>query len=205
MEAMNFDNSLNMHKQNLAVNLSTKSNRDTYYLLTTSIIKATRKQVLLTGLILLFLVSCVAQKQNDKTYYEDLSTIRPRVVPPVDSVRDSSLVATKEINAVPFTKTVNAKVDAVLDSIDRFNLMRRSVDGFTIQIYSGQNREEAMNTKKKMAAEIPDLVANLQYQQPKFRVTVGKYYSKLEAYEDLSRLRKSFTAAILVPEKIPIR
>jgi hypothetical protein len=96
-------------------------------------------------------------------------------------------------------------VDAVLDSIDRFNLMRRSVDGFTIQIYSGQNREEAMNTKKKMSSEIPDLIATLQYQQPKFRVTVGKYFSKLEAYEDLSRIRRSFNSAILIPEKVAIR
>jgi SPOR domain len=162
------------------------------------------RQILLTSFIIHSLLSCVAQKKNDKAYYEDLSAIRPRVTPPVDTVRDSSVVG-KQIKTVPFTKTVNAKVDAVLDSIDRFNLMRRSVDGFTIQIYSGQNREEAMNTKKKMTTDIPDLTANLQYQQPKFRVTVGKYYSKLEAYQDLSRLRKSFSSAILVPEKIAIR
>ncbi len=164
----------------------------------------TGRQILLTGLIFHFLVGCVAQKKNDKAYYEDLSAIRPRVAAPVDTVRDSSVLQ-REFRAVPFTKTVNVKVDAVLDSIDRFNLMRRSVDGFTIQIYSGQNREEAMNTKKKMTTDIPDLTANLQYQQPKFRVTVGKYYSKLEAYQDLSRLRKSFSSAILVPEKIAIR
>lgn len=164
----------------------------------------TGRQILLTGFIFHFLVGCVAQKRNDKAYYEDLSAIRPRVTAPVDTVRDSPVVQ-KEFRTVPFTKTVNAKVDAVLDSIDRFNLMRRSVDGFTIQIYSGQNREEAMNTKKKMTTDIPDLTANLQYQQPKFRVTVGKYYSKLEAYQDLSRLRKSFSSAILVPEKIAIR
>ena len=164
----------------------------------------TGMQILLTGFIFHFLAGCVAQKKNDKAYYEDLSVVRPRVAPSVDTVRDSSIVK-KDIEAVPFTKTVNAKVDAVLDSIDRFNLMRRSVDGFTIQIYSGQNREEAMNTKKKMTTDLPDLTANLQYQQPKFRVTVGKYYSKLEAYQDLSRLRKSFSSAILVPEKIAIR
>jgi endo-alpha-1,4-polygalactosaminidase (GH114 family) len=96
-------------------------------------------------------------------------------------------------------------VDAVLDSIDRYNLVRKFVDGYTIQIYSGQNREEAMNTKKKMNEEIPELSANLQYQQPKFRVTVGKYYTKLEANPDLVRLRTSFSSAILVPEKIQIK
>lgn len=152
-------------------------------------------------------MSCVAQKTNDTPYYESLFDVRPRVTVPADSApfNANTAVVTKEPKPVSFTKTVNEKIDVVLDSIDRFNLTRRSVDGYTIQIYSGQNREDAMNTKKKMATEIPDLTANLQYQQPKFRVTVGKYYSKLEAYQDLTKLRKSFSSAILVPEKIAIR
>jgi PBP1b-binding outer membrane lipoprotein LpoB len=165
----------------------------------------TGKQIILTGLLIHLLMSCVAQKKkNDTSYYEDLSETRPRVTAPVDTALSTPIV-TKEIKNISYTKTVNSKVDAVLDSIDRFNLMRRSVDGYTIQIYSGQNREEAMNTKRKMTTDIPELTANLQYQQPKFRVTVGKYYSKLEAYQDLSRLRRSFSSAILVPEKIAIR
>jgi arginine deiminase len=102
-------------------------------------------------------------------------------------------------------KTVNAKVDAVLDSLDLFNLMRKYIDGYTIQIYSGQKREEAMNAKKKMQEEVPELIANLQYQQPKFRVTVGKYFSKLEAQRDLLSLQRRFSTAILVPEKILIK
>lgn len=153
-------------------------------------------------------MSCVgAQKTSDKPYYESLSEVRPRVTVPPDTGASSSTSSevVVDIQPVSFTKTVNEKLDVVLDSIDRFNLTRRSVDGFTIQIYSGQNREEAMNTKKKMTTDLPDLTANLQYQQPKFRVTVGKYYSKLEAYQDLSTLRTIFPAAILVPEKIAIR
>lgn len=160
---------------------------------------------MVTLLLSHLLMSCVAQKKSDKPYYESLSDVRPRVTVPVDSIPDNTPVVTPEIKDVAFTKTVNEKVDLVLDSIDRFNLMRRSVDGYTIQIYSGQNREEAMNIKKKMSTDLPDLTANLQYQQPKFRVTVGKYYSKLEAYQDLTKLRQNFSSAILVPEKIAIR
>lgn len=164
----------------------------------------TRKQIILTGLLIHLLMGCVSQKKNTPPYYENLSDIRPRVSAPVDTIVTAPVIAVQP-TAVLFTKTVNAKVDAVLDSINRFNLIRRSVDGFTIQIYSGQNREEAMNVKMKMTTDMPDLIANLQYQQPKFRVTVGKYYSKLEAYQDLSRLRNIFSSAILVPEKVAIR
>ena len=101
-------------------------------------------------------------------------------------------------------QNVNYKVDDVLDSINRFNITRKFIDGYTIQIYSGQNREEAMNTKKKMMAE-PSLTAELEYNQPKFRVRVGRYYSRLEAQHDLVRLKKHFPNAILVPEKILLR
>jgi len=152
------------------------------------------------------LMSCATQKNSDKPYYENLSAVRPRVsMPPDSGFTPSTPLASQETKPVSFTKTVNEKVDGVLDSIDRFNLTRRSVDGYTIQIYSGQNREDAMITKKKMSTDLPDLTANLQYQQPKFRVTVGRYYSKLEAFQDLSKLRTAFPSAILVPEKIPIR
>jgi septal ring-binding cell division protein DamX len=116
---------------------------------------------------------------------------------------DSSLQ--KVVTEVTPTAMVNAKIDAVLDSIDRFNLTRKFVDGFTIQIYSGQKREEAMNAKKKMQEELPTMNANLQYLQPKFKVTSGKYFTRLEAQKDLLTLRRKFPNAILVPERILIR
>ncbi len=166
----------------------------------------TRNLIALTGVLIQLLMSCAVQQGNDKPYYESLADVRPRVTATNDaSTTSTTTVVVPETKPVSFTKTVNSKVDVVLDSIDRFNLTRRSIDGYTIQIYSGQNREEAMVTKKKMSTDLPDLTANLQYQQPKFRVTVGKYYSKLEAFQDLSTLRTVFPAAILVPEKIPIR
>ncbi|HLZ16953.1 MAG TPA: SPOR domain-containing protein [Cyclobacteriaceae bacterium] len=147
--------------------------------------------------------SCTAQW--NKPYHEDLSKLRPKIEQPGEPVvKKDSVIEKQSINVKP-VKTVNAKVDEVLDSLDLFNLMRKFIDGYTIQIYSGQKREDAMNTKKKLLEEVPDLVANLQYQQPKFRVTVGRYLSKLEAQKDLLVLRRKFSAAILVPEKIPIK
>jgi len=143
--------------------------------------------------------------QKNKPYHEDLSKLRPKFEQPTDTKIEKDSAKEKILVAVMPTKTVNAKVDAILDSLDLFNLMRKYIDGYTIQIYSGQKREEAMNTKKKMQEEVPELNANLQYQQPKFRVTVGKYFSKLEAQKDLLALRRRFSSAILVPEKIPIK
>ncbi|MBS1506848.1 MAG: SPOR domain-containing protein [Bacteroidetes bacterium] len=155
------------------------------------------------ALALLF-ISVFSYSQRNKPYREDLSGLRPRIDQPLSYSVEKDTSVKKNAYSSP-TKTVNAKVDAVLDSIDVFNLTRKFIDGYTIQVYSGQKREDAMNTKKKIQDELPDLVSNLQYQQPKFRVTVGKYFSKLEAQKDLLALKGKFATAILVPEKIMIR
>ena len=163
------------------------------------------KKIFLSGCLIIILFAGYAQKKNDKPYYEDLSLVRPRVIAPIDSPKSEVIQNEQVSGTFTATKTVNEKVNFVLDSIARFNLIRRSVDGYTIQIYSGQKREDAMNVKKKISEENPELTATLQYQQPKFRVTVGKYYTRLEAYQDLSRVRNGFPSAILIPEKIAIR
>ncbi|HRE67454.1 MAG TPA: SPOR domain-containing protein [Cyclobacteriaceae bacterium] len=156
-------------------------------------------------LVCIVLAGCAAQKPTDKPYYENLSSHRPKVVLPTETAGKDTSTQTPVITPVTPTHTVNEKIDIVLDSIDRYNQVRKFIDGYTIQIYSGQNREEAMEVKKKMTTDLPEYIANLQYQQPKFRVTVGRYFTKLEAHPDLVKLRSNFTAAILVPEKIQVR
>lgn len=159
--------------------------------------------------LFLILTSCssVAQKSSgsSKPYHEDLAKLRPKADFPED-VKTKDTVKDKEVVlAVAPTKNINAKVDIVLDSIDRFNLTRKFIDGFTIQIYSGQRKDDAMNVIKKMKEEVLELNANpIRYEQPKFRVTVGKYFTRLEAQSDLLILKRKFSAASLVPEKIPM-
>ncbi|MDZ4713966.1 MAG: SPOR domain-containing protein [Cytophagales bacterium] len=143
-----------------------------------------------------------SQKSNDRSYYhEDLYPLRPKFNEVIDTVQHTEHRPKERVIPV---KNVNTRVNNVLDSINRFNITRKFIDGYTIQIYSGQNREEAMNAKKKMNAD-PGLNGILEYNQPKFRVRVGNYYSRLEAQRDLQQLKTIFPNAILVPEKILVR
>ena len=160
-----------------------------------------------SALVLIFLgaivFSCSTVKKTTVGYSEDLSPNRPTfsTADPVIRKPDTDVVAKK---TVP-TTNVNKKLDGVLDSIDRINLTKRYLDGYTIQVYSGQKREEAMNVKQKMVYEAGDLPSSLQYVQPKFRVTVGSYITRIEAQKDLVRLKRIFAAAILVPEKVALK
>jgi hypothetical protein len=155
-------------------------------------------------LIILCLGLCLtanAQRNRDKDVVEDLAAIRPKF--PVDS----TVRAHSQVNQAPVVRpvlTVNDEVDAVLDSIDQLNSLRKYVSGYTIQIYSGQNREDANIAKKKLI-DVVDMKSDLQYIQPKFRVKVGSYFTALEAQKDLMFLKRFFPNAILVPETIQIK
>lgn len=157
---------------------------------------------LLILLLSLGLVNVYAQRNKPVT--EDLASIRPHFTPPADTLPKYAGNPVKNVPVVTPKMMVNDKVNFVLDSIDRLNLLRKVVPGYTIQVYSGLNREEAGNTRKRLQDEL-DMRADLQYVQPKFRVRVGHYFTSLDAQKDLVKLKRAFPNAILVPESIPLR
>lgn len=159
---------------------------------------------LLVVLSLVLSVGAFAQRGNNKPIQEDLASIRPHFTPPPDTATHYAGNPVKNVPVVQPTMIVNSKVDNVLDSIDQLNSVKKFVPGYTIQIYSGLNREEAGNARKKLL-ETLDMKSDLQYTQPKFRVRVGYYFTNIEAQPDLVRLKRIFPNAILVPESVPIK
>jgi len=144
-------------------------------------------------------VEAAAQRKRP-AYSEDLTKHRPSL-PAVQKVTEPEAVIQKS----PAQYTVNDKVNEVLDSIDRFNASRKFIDGFTIQIYSGQKKQEALDINKTLTESEIGLTADIQFVQPKFRVVVGKYFTRLEAHRDLYKLLKLFPNAIVIPEKVPLK
>jgi len=161
--------------------------------------------LLLAGAILNGCAAQLAGSTSTAAHSENLSAYRPKIV--VDSSKKETpvIASAEKVYVANPVLNVNKKVDAVLDSIDGMNRARKFVDGYTLQIYSGTNREEAMDTKKRMSYSLPEVAASLHYDQPKFRVTAGSYFSRLEAQKDLISLKHHFPNAILVPERVPIR
>lgn len=167
---------------------------------------------LLFGVLVLIVVfeGCKpAQKTTTSTqggrYYEDLSGLRPKIdeTEKVDTLKQDGTTRDPKVYVEP-KFTVNAQVDAVLDSIDRLNLSRKVVDGFTIQIFYGTRREDALNAKKDATIRIPEMEAEVQYLQPNFRVKVGRYFNRLQAQKDYEKIKQWFPNAILIPDKISL-
>jgi hypothetical protein len=141
-------------------------------------------------------------------YSEDLAVWRQTEMQKQDTSKNRPAQAIdgkgKQTQYVEARFAVNESLDAVLDSIDRINLNNGLVDGYTIQIYSGTKREEALNIKKQLSNSLPELDAEVQYSQPNFRVRAGKYYDRLQAQRDYIAIRRYFPNAIVIPERIPI-
>lgn len=144
-----------------------------------------------------------SSRQQD-VYYEDLSSLRPQISQPETDEQKENPSGIRNDRYVEPLYTVNLKVDAVLDSIDRFHLARGYVDGYTIQVHAGTKRDEALNVKKNMLLYLPQFETEIQYNQPTFRVKTGKYFSILEAQKDFLTIKRYFPSAILVPDKIPV-
>lgn len=159
----------------------------------------------------LLLIGCAGPKKTTTStpstgarYSEDLSIYRPKVDAPAVKGVPTQDNTRKQTPYVEAKYSVNKKLDAVLDSIDRINLQRNFIDGFTIQVYSGLKREDALNTKKELTSTLPDLQSEVQYSQPNFRVKVGKYFNRLDAQKDYVDVKRYFPTAIIIPDKVAI-
>lgn len=146
----------------------------------------------------------LSAQRKEKPIQEDLAALRPHFTPPPDTAHHYSGNPVHNVPVVTPHLTVTKELNVVLDSIAHLNLLRKVIPGYTIQVYSGLNREESGNTRRRLQEEL-DMRANMQYVQPKWRVWVGQYFTTLDAQKDLVRVRRSFPNAILVPENILIR
>jgi hypothetical protein len=160
--------------------------------------------------VLAFLAACASPRSTTVStpgqgYSEDLSIWRPKVESQeTNTVTPNTTNGPKQTQYVEPKYAVNKKLDSVLDSIDRYNKSREFIDGFTIQIYAGLKREDALNAKKNLSSSLPELNSEVEYSQPNFRVKVGKYYSRIDAQRDYVAVKKYFPTAIVIPDKLAI-
>lgn len=143
---------------------------------------------------------------SDEGYDEDLVSLRPEIGFMTDSaaITPNKIPADQDYSTIEPKYDVTKELDAVLDSIVKLRSDIKYVDGFTILVYSGKDREEAQIAKGKVISVLPDSSPILKYDEPNFRVKVGKYYSRLEAQKDYSALREKFSKTIIIPERIYI-
>lgn len=141
---------------------------------------------------------------DDERYKEDLSYLRPTYSDTTENVTPEEPIATPDYSSIDPEYDVTAELNVILDSIDALRKNVPYVDGFTIQVYSGYNSEEATIARGKVYSVLPGSSPSLKFEEPNFKVKVGKYYSRLEAQKDYSLIKARFSSAIIIPQRIYI-
>lgn len=160
-------------------------------------------KILITLIIFSFAVSCAPKLTTSSTtgdYSEDVSAFRPAIS---DDVDEATEVSEEKIDKGPYvapTHSINKEMSTILDSIIVYN-RDKSYFTYTVQVYIGRSREEANQAREKVYRVLPEEKPELAYKQPSYKVKVGKYYDRVEAYKTLTKLRGTFPGAGMVRER----
>ena len=156
-------------------------------------------------IILIFTIffSCKIQSNNSsindnqKGYFEDLSYTRDTK----KNISQSNFILSNN-NKVP---TIINELDSILNIIKYENTKNDYIEGFTIQLYLGDNRILAEETEIKLNKLDSLTERTTIFTQPNYRVKVRKYYNRFNANRNYNKLKKTFPNAIIIPEKIKIQ
>lgn len=161
-------------------------------------------------LILTTVTGCtLASTTRTSTYKEDLTAYRINYD---ELINDTSLIEDPDddvfIDTTHYTliaeDEVTGELNSLLDSISSLRISDGWVTGYTIQVYTGRNKEEATSMKNRVYRVLPDSRPLIIFDSPNFEVKVGQYYSKFEAHKDFAALKKTFPTTIIIPERIRI-
>jgi cell division septation protein DedD len=103
--------------------------------------------------------------------------------------------------------TIRYKMDpAVEKQLEKKKELNRSkpptIDGFRVQIYAGNSRQQAMQMRTEVLGAYPDYAAYLIYKQPTFRVRVGDFKTRFEAQKLLNELKAQYPSSFIVPDEV---
>ena len=104
---------------------------------------------------------------------------------------------------VPVNVHQDARVAALLDRFISLNRNKKGMEGYRIQVYHGtghEARKKAQAVQARFMAQFPDIPCYLIYQEPYFKIRVGDFRNRIEAYQVYRGVSGSFPDAFLVSD-----
>ncbi|MEM6842107.1 MAG: hypothetical protein AAF632_07760 [Bacteroidota bacterium] len=159
-------------------------------------------------LVLVIFQQCAPTKtistQGADEYNEDLSPYRIHYS---DSIAQANITSSEpnpeqvisSVSTLPTPNAVTEEMAEYFNAIDEQNREKNEYQGFTLQVYTGNSREEANEAKLKVYRALPDAEPAVRFSTI-WRTRIGQYASRLEAQQDYIALRKYFPNVLLVPE-----
>lgn len=76
--------------------------------------------------------------------------------------------------------------------------------GYRVQIHFGAEKAKALEVKTKYSELKKDVPSYLDYQQPYFKIRVGNFRTRLDAYRFLQEISGEFPGAFIVADEIEL-
>lgn len=109
----------------------------------------------------------------------------------------------------PFMDNLSVERDARLDKMLKWHIAkneeREGMEGFRVEVFFSSNlnaREQALKTKTEFLSEHPEYPVHIKFVAPNFRVRVGDFRTKNEAWKLYKKIQKEYPTAFVVPDII---
>ncbi|TAE33534.1 MAG: SPOR domain-containing protein [Cytophagales bacterium] len=185
------------------------------------------RSILFSSSLLIGLVACSprtlpssGRATDGNAYNEDLSAARPvyalngvkapstgksaspaNTTPPVPAPESRKITNVGSSEALH----VNRKVDEQLTLIADKNRSIRYASGYRVQIYVGNERQQAEAAKLQVYQNFPELAPYLSYNQPTYKLKVGDFMRRTDAERYFSQIKQVIGTAMLIPDKVDVR
>ena len=137
----------------------------------------------------------------EEEYQEDLSATLPEIPEYVSPVEIVEVVERAEFSEPETDITI--ELENVLDSIA---IIRKNIpySQYTVLVHNSNSRSEADEARLNVFRVMPEAKPKIQFISPSYRVKVGTYFNRIDAYQTLVKLKEMFPNAVIVPEQVYI-
>jgi len=157
------------------------------------------------GILLFACKTAAPSTSGSDTFQDDLSAFRPTFVVETKEETKPEAQKVQEITYPEPSNHANERLTSYLDTLASNNKRVKFIDGYTILVYSGTNRDMAMQAKNDASKIATKHRPDIQFKQPTYKVKVGRFADRLEAQKIYARLKVQFQHAIIIPEKVAIQ
>jgi hypothetical protein len=99
----------------------------------------------------------------------------------------------------------SAQMDSLEQQYIEYNAHKTTQTGYRVQIYFGNQRVKANDAKTNFLMKYPDEDVYLLYQHPNYKVRVGDFKTRLEAYRFYRKIHPDFGSTFIVRDDIKKR
>ncbi len=146
---------------------------------------------------------------SSSVYNEDLSNVRPHYQYKEHLLNGNfQEVAIEKTEIEPNQENalaVTEKLEKAISAIKTQNKSIKYINGFRIQLYVGNIRQDADNAKSYIYHAFPELVPYMSYSQPTYRVKAGDFMYRGDAQAYLDQIRDQYTSAVILPDRVEIQ